>query len=168
MIITRHRRPVAAVVSFQRLTELTELEGDLRDLALVLSRAATDSGRRTSLDDVLAALAELRAGMRAFVDEREWGRFHDPKSVLLALVGEVGELAELLQWLPADEVRALAGQQPLRTRVGEELADVLLYLVLLADVLDLDLGAAAEAKLAAAHTRYPAAEVAGRRPDREV
>ena len=80
-----------------------------------------------------------------------------PKSVLLALVGEVGELAELLQWLPADDVRALAGQEPLRTRAGEEMADVLLYLVLLADVLDIDLGAAAEAKLAAAHTRYPAA-----------
>jgi dCTP diphosphatase len=112
----------------------------------------------------VAGLGELQAGMRAFVDERDWGRFHDPKSVLLALVGEVGELAELLQWLPADEVRALAGQEPLRTRVGEEMADVLLYLVLLADVLGVDLGAAAEAKLAAAHTRYPAAEAGGRRP----
>jgi dCTP diphosphatase len=110
----------------------------------------------------------LRAGMRAFVDERQWGRFHDPKSVLLALVGEVGELAELLQWLPAGEARALAGQEPLRTRVGEEMSDVLLYLVLLADVLDLDLGAAAGAKLAAAHVRYPATAVTGRVPDREV
>jgi dCTP diphosphatase len=93
-----------------------------------------------------------------FVEEREWGRFHDPKSVLLALVGEVGELAELLQWLPADRARALAGEEPLRTRVGEEMSDVLLYLVLLADVLDVDLGAAARAKLTAAHARYPAEE----------
>jgi dCTP diphosphatase len=114
----------------------------------------------------VAELTELRAGMRAFVDERQWGRFHDPKSVLLALVGEVGELAELLQWLPADEARTLAGQEPLRTRVGEEMSDVLLYLVLLADVLDL--GAAARAKLAAAHSRYPATAVTGRAPDREV
>jgi NTP pyrophosphatase (non-canonical NTP hydrolase) len=104
--------------------------------------------------------------MRAFVDEREWGRFHDPKSVLLALVGEVGELAELVQWLPADEVRARAAQEPLRSRLGEELGDVLLYLVLLADVLGVDLGPAAAAKLAAAHGRYPAAEVTGRAPDR--
>ena len=115
----------------------------------------------------LTELGELRAGMRAFVDERDWGRFHDPKSVLLALVGEVGELAELLQWLPADEVRALAGQEPLRTRIGEEMADVLLYLVLLADVLGVDLGAAAEAKLAAAHARYPVAEAGGRLPGQE-
>ena len=115
----------------------------------------------------VAGLGELRAGMRAFVDERAWRQFHDPKSVLLALVGEVGELAELLQWLPADEVRALAGQEPLRTRVGEEMADVLLYLVLLADVLGVDLGAAAEAKLAAAHTRYPVVEAGGRLPGQE-
>ncbi len=111
-------------------------------------------------------LAALRAGMRAFVEERDWARFHDPKSVLLALVGEVGELAELVQWLPADEVRARAAEEPLRTRLGEELGDVQLYLVLLADVLGIDLGAAAQAKLVAAGTRYPAVEVTGQAPER--
>jgi dCTP diphosphatase len=104
----------------------------------------------------VAELGELRDGMRAFTDERDWGRFHDPKSVLLALVGEVGELAELLQWLPAGEARDQAGQEPLRTRLGEELGDVQLYLVLLADVLGIDLGEAARAKLAANHVRHPA------------
>ena len=78
--------------------------------------------------------------MRKFAEDRDWGQFHDPKSVLLALVGEVGELAELFQWLPAADARALAASEPLRTRAGEELADVLLYLVLLADVLGIDLG----------------------------
>lgn len=106
----------------------------------------------------MTELGELRAGMRAFTDERDWARFHDPKSVLLALVGEVGELAELVQWLPADEVRARAAEEPLRTRLGEELADVQLYLVLLADVLGIDLGAAAQAKLAANRTRFPKRE----------
>ena len=107
-------------------------------------------------------LAQLRAAMRTFVDERDWSAFHDPKSVLLALVGEVGELAELLQWLPAEEVRDLAQEGALRTRLGEEMSDVLLYLVLLADVLDIDLGRAAMAKLAAAQVRYPAEEVRSR------
>lgn len=107
-------------------------------------------------------LERLRAGMREFVDERDWGRFHDPKSVLLALVGEVGELAELFQWLPADEVLArAAADEQLRRRFGEEMSDVLLYLVLLADVLDIDLDAAAVAKLADAHRRYPADQVRG-------
>ena len=107
----------------------------------------------------MTGLEELRDGMRAFTDERDWGRFHDPKSVLIALVGEVGELAELLQWLPADEVRARARQEPLRTRLGEELGDVQLYLVLLADVLGIDLGAATTAKLAANHVRHPPEKV---------
>ena len=98
--------------------------------------------------------------MRKFTDERDWSSFHDPKSVLLALVGEVGELAELLQWLPADEVTELARGAALHRRVGEELSDVLLYLVLLADVLDVDLAAAAKAKLADNARRHPAPEKA--------
>jgi len=98
----------------------------------------------------------LRDRVRQFTAERDWGRFHDPKSVLLALVGEVGELAELFQWLPAGTAAKLAGSEPLRTRAGEEMADVLLYLILLADVLGIDLGAAAQAKLADNARRYPA------------
>lgn len=93
--------------------------------------------------------------MRAFSAERQWDSYHDPKSVLLALVGEVGELAELFQWLPAATARAAASQEPLRTRVSEEISDVLLYLVLLADVLGIDLPAAANAKLSEASRRYP-------------
>ena len=93
--------------------------------------------------------------MRQFSADRDWGRFHDPKSVLLALVGEVGELAELFQWLPAGDAGKLAAREPLRTRAGEELSDVLLYLILLADVLGIDLGAAAAAKLADNARRYP-------------
>ncbi len=104
----------------------------------------------------MSDLGELRQGMREFADQRDWGSFHDPKSVLLALVGEVGELAELLQWLPADDVTELAREATLKRRLGEEMSDVLLYLVLLADVLDVDLAAAARSKLAEAHRRYPA------------
>jgi dCTP diphosphatase len=93
--------------------------------------------------------------MRHFSAERDWSGFHDPKSVLLALVGEVGELAELFQWLPAATAADLARSEPLRTRAGEEMSDVLLYLILLADVLGVDLAAAANAKLTDAGRRYP-------------
>ena len=102
--------------------------------------------------------------MRAFTEDRNWSQFHDPKSLLLALVGEVGELAELLQWLPAAEVEQLAKDEPLRTRLGDELADVLLYLVRLADVVDCDLAAAARSKVERADHRFPAAEVHGIAP----
>jgi dCTP diphosphatase len=109
-------------------------------------------------------LEMLRDRMREFAEARDWGKFHDPKSVLLALVGEVGELAELFQWLPAADARELAQHQPLRRRVGEEMADVLLYLVLLADVVGIDLAAAAQAKMDDSERRFPPG-AAGEAPD---
>ena len=92
--------------------------------------------------------------MREFTEARDWARFHDPKSLTLALVGEVGEVAELVQWLPADEAGGTAEGSRLRARLGDELADVLLYLVRLADVAGVDLAGAAAAKLTANERRF--------------
>jgi dCTP diphosphatase len=100
-------------------------------------------------------LTEIRDASRAFIAEREWQQFQDPKSILLALVGEVGELAELLQWLPADVARDRLREDPLHTRVSEEMADVLVYLVGLADQCGVDLGSAALAKIKASAGKYP-------------
>jgi len=111
-------------------------------------------------------LTEIRDAAREFITERGWDGCQDPKSVLLALMGEVGEVAELLQWLPADTARARLQAEPLHTRVGEELADVLIYLVGLADQCDVDLRAAALRKLEAASAKYPAAEHHGVAPQR--
>lgn|SRR5581483_3995445 len=69
VIVARHSKPVAAIVSMRRLGELQELEEDLRDLALVVARVATDSGRRTSLDDVLAAFGHSREELEALPDD---------------------------------------------------------------------------------------------------
>jgi NTP pyrophosphatase (non-canonical NTP hydrolase) len=114
----------------------------------------------------MSDLTELRDGMRRFTEERDWARFHDPKSLALALVGEVGEVAELLQWLPADEARDRLTSEPLATRIGEELADVLLYLVRLADVVDVDLFEAATSKLADSETRFDASEFRSVAPEK--
>lgn len=103
----------------------------------------------------MSDLEALRDAMREFTAERDWERFHDPKSLVLALVGEVGELSELFQWLPAESARNAAAEEPLRTRVGEELADVLLYLVRLADVLDVDLRSVAESKMERNALKHP-------------
>jgi NTP pyrophosphatase (non-canonical NTP hydrolase) len=111
-------------------------------------------------------LIELRDQLRLFTDERDWAQFHDPKSLILALVGEVGELAELFQWLPADAAVTRVRDEPLRSRVGEELADVLVYLVRLADVLEIDLGGAAVRKLRGSAARFPADEVRGQAPEK--
>ena len=102
--------------------------------------------------------------MRAFAELRDWGQFHDPKSLILALTGELGELAELFQWLPAADAAERAEHEPLKSRVGQELADILIYLVRLADVLDIDLGDAAREKLSAAEDRFPAEAFFGQAP----
>lgn len=104
-------------------------------------------------------LQELRDGMRRFTEERDWEQFHDPKSLLIALVGEVGEVSELVQWLPADDVVSLVAEEPLRSRMGQELADVLLYLVRLADVMGIDLTVAAQNKLDESQQRFPVEKV---------
>jgi dCTP diphosphatase len=114
----------------------------------------------------MSELTELRDRMRDFTERRDWAKFHDPKSLILALVGEVGELAELFQWLPAEEAVDRARAEPLRARVGEELADVLIYLVRLADVLNIALHEAASRKLEAANGRFPPEDVRGQAPDK--
>jgi dCTP diphosphatase len=108
----------------------------------------------------VAELQDLTARMRAFSVERDWGRFHDVKSLTLALAGEVGEVAELVQWLPADIV--VDGE--LQERLGDELADVLLYLVRLADVAGVDLGVVTLAKLSRNEARFPASQFRGVAP----
>ena len=79
-------------------------------------------------------------------------------------VGEVGEVSELFQWLPADEAADRAAHEPLSSRVQEELADVLLYLVRLADVLGVDLADAARRKLIDSSTRFDPDVVRGVAP----
>ncbi|MFC4058710.1 hypothetical protein ACFOWE_10415 [Planomonospora corallina] len=69
LVVTRRHQPVAAVVSIRRLNELEEAAADLRDLALVLVRAATDTGRRTPIDDVLSAFGHTRESLAAIPDE---------------------------------------------------------------------------------------------------
>lgn len=108
----------------------------------------------------------LHADIRAFADERDWRQFHDPKSLLIALMGEVGEVSELVQWLPAAGAAALVRDEPLAGRMRAELADVFIYLIQLADACDVDLITAGAEKLAANARKYPAETVRGAAPER--
>jgi antitoxin (DNA-binding transcriptional repressor) of toxin-antitoxin stability system len=69
VVVTRRHKPVVAVVSMRRLAEIEDAVSDLHDLALVLARAATDSGQRTSLDDVLSAFGHTRESLQALPDD---------------------------------------------------------------------------------------------------
>lgn len=108
--------------------------------------------------------AELQERYRHFRRERDWDKYNDPKSLILALVGEVGELAELFQWVPADQANVVFADPERKHRAGEEMSDVLIYLMGLADALDLDLVSAAHEKLTAAEKRFPIDEVRGVAP----
>lgn len=105
-------------------------------------------------------LDALRERLRQFARARDWEQFHAPKNLAMALIAEAGELIEHFQWLSEDQSRQLTPEQ--RRAVELELADVLLYLVRLADLLDVDLLEVAERKIALNDKKYPAAEVRGR------
>lgn len=91
--------------------------------------------------------------LQQFAADREWEQFHTPKNLMLALVGEVGELAAELQWLTDEEVEALNTSPT--SPVSSEIADVAIYLVRLTDMLGIDLDAAIAAKLKLNETRFP-------------
>jgi NTP pyrophosphatase (non-canonical NTP hydrolase) len=105
-------------------------------------------------------LAELRDALRVFAAERDWERFHAPKNLAAALVVEAGELLEPFQWLPDERSHALPPD--VLEAVRMEMADVLLYLVRLADRLDVDLADAARRKMAINAMRYPVDKARGR------
>ena len=106
-------------------------------------------------------LDDLAADLRHFAAERDWGQFHTPKNLAISLAVECGEVLEHVQWGSDAEIDAAFATADGRAALGEELADVLIYLVRLADVTGVDLMAAAAAKLAANEQRYPADEVRG-------
>lgn len=93
--------------------------------------------------------------LRDFNDERDWAQFHTPRNLVLALVGEVGELAEVVQWRSDEEIRELAADPARRGQIADELADVFSYLVVLADELDIDLDAAVHRKIDQNAEKYP-------------
>jgi len=104
-------------------------------------------------------LLTLRDKLRAFAEARDWDQFHSPKNLSMALMVEVAELMEHLQWLTEEQSGNLdAGKTAV---VAEELADILLYLIRLSDKLDVDLLKAALHKMEKNAVKYPAEKVRG-------
>lgn len=95
---------------------------------------------------------ELIQRLHAIRDHNDWKRFHSPKNLAMAASVEMAELVEIFQWLEADEARNLPPAQ--LQHAGEEIADVLLYLLLLTSELGLDLESIVRAKLADTERRY--------------
>src|SRR5688572_32021216 len=104
-------------------------------------------------------LVQLRDALREFAAERDWDQFHSPKNLASALSVEAAELLERFQWLTEDESRNLPPAA--LAKVREEMADVLNYLVRLADKLDVNLLDAARDKIKVNAQKYPADQVRG-------
>lgn len=107
-------------------------------------------------------IAALKALVSAFHQERHWGRFHSPKNLAMSIAIEAAELMELFQWVEGEQAAILAGDEPLRGRVAEELADVLIYCLTLAAKLDLDVSTLVADKMDANGRKYPLDAVRGR------
>lgn len=137
-----------------------EITGSNEDLVSQEAAAATTAptgARGSKMTDAAITLADLRTAVIAFRDERDWARFHTPKNLTTAVATEAAELAELYLWQgdadrPTDERVE---------RTAQEMADVLIYLLCLADALKIDLALAVKAKLAKNAERYPADAVRG-------
>jgi NTP pyrophosphatase (non-canonical NTP hydrolase) len=102
----------------------------------------------------MTGLEELAGRLRRFAQERDWEQFHTPKNLAMALAGEVGELLAELQWLTGEETAKVMDDPASASRVRSEVADVMIYLVRLADVLGIDLVDAAANKLDESEQRY--------------
>ncbi|OGI66800.1 MAG: nucleotide pyrophosphohydrolase [Candidatus Muproteobacteria bacterium RBG_16_60_9] len=111
------------------------------------------------LTQTVTELSVLRDRLRRFAAERDWDQYHSPKNLAMALIAEAAELVEHFQWLSESQSAALSPET--RKEVEAEIADVLIYLVRLADKLDIDLARAAISKMALNEVRYPVDQVRG-------
>ncbi|MFC0349130.1 nucleotide pyrophosphohydrolase [Undibacterium danionis] len=111
------------------------------------------------MHDQISDLLRLREQLRSFVAEREWQQFHTPKNLASALAVEAAELLEPFQWLQNGELAELNDATQIAVR--HEMADVLNYLVMLADRLNVDLIAAAQEKIALNAQKYPVDQARG-------
>jgi NTP pyrophosphatase (non-canonical NTP hydrolase) len=105
------------------------------------------------------SLDELNTALLQFARERDWEQFHSPKNLSMALAGEAGELLEHFQWLSETQSKALTSDK--KDAVALEMADILIYLVRLAERLDIDLVDAAHRKVQLNEQRYPIDRVRG-------
>lgn len=112
----------------------------------------------TAETDFAAVLDDIRA----FVHERDWERFHDPKNLAMAVASEAGELVAELRWVASEQADAYARREDVRPRLEAEAADVAITLLMFCDRTGIDLVAAMRHKLVQNRAKYPVDAVRGR------
>ncbi|MGH7995221.1 MAG: nucleotide pyrophosphohydrolase [Opitutaceae bacterium] len=114
------------------------------------------------ISDATATVAELKTRILAFSRERDWEQFHSPKNLSMALAAETGELMEHFLWTTPEESKRISDEPGKRERIGEEVADVVIYALEFANATGLDVAAAIEAKMVANARKYPVEKARGR------
>lgn len=102
---------------------------------------------------------QIKLYLREFAEKRDWTQFHSPKNLAMALSVEVAELLEHFQWLTEEQSQQLQGEQ--LSPIADEIADVQLYLVRLADQLNVDIAQAIATKTVKNEAKYPVDKVKG-------
>ncbi len=101
-------------------------------------------------------IADLQRRLREFAAQRQWQPYQTPKNLAMAMVVEAAELVEIFQWMTPEESQAIAGDAARHQHLGEEIADVMLYLLQIADHSGVDIEQAVERKLVLNAQKYPA------------
>lgn len=114
------------------------------------------------MTDGVTTVAEIRARVLDFVRERDWEQFHAPKNLSMALAAEAGELMEHFLWSTPEQSRAVAADPVKRSKIEEELADVMIYALEFANMTGIDVAAAIERKLTLNAQKYPVEKSRGR------
>jgi len=114
------------------------------------------------MSDQTASVSELKAWVAAFVAERDWQQFHDPKNLAASIMIETAELMEHFQWLRSDELDSVRQDPARMQQVREEVADVLAFLLSFANAMHIDLSDALRDKLKKNAEKYPVDRFRGR------
>lgn len=108
----------------------------------------------------MTILEDIKAKLKQFAKERDWEQFHSPKNLSMALSVEVAELVEHFQWLK--EADSFRHERATQLAIAEEIADIQMYLILLADQLDIDIATSVNDKIEKNKDRFPIESVKGR------
>lgn len=114
------------------------------------------------MSDATTTVGALRQAVAAFVDDRDWRQFHNPKNLAMSIAIEAAELMEHFQWSDLPAAAGIAASPGDMQEIREELADVLCYALSLANVLEIDVSAALRDKLVKNAAKYPTERFRGR------
>lgn len=112
--------------------------------------------------DATSTVAEIKAKVLAFAQERDWEQFHTPKNLSMALAAEAGELMEHFLWAESAESRGRASDPERATKIREELADIVIYAMEFANMTGIDVAAAIEDKMGKNAEKYPVSKARGK------